>query len=143
VALCAATLTAGGGSDDTQDTASGGEGGGGEGTELTVLVPIHTPTVHVLRVGVGARSSGEPVVRGIAKSVGVTEQDLDLTPVGDGTALAVRAVEDGQVDAFGGPVDDTVALEQARSSFTGGLYTQVPVRVSGTWGADFAGTDVR
>jgi ureidoacrylate peracid hydrolase len=30
-------------------------------------------------------------------------------------------------------------LEQARRSFKGGLYTEVPVCASGTWGADFAG----
>ena len=36
---------------------------------------------------------------------------MSITPVGEGTALAVRAVQDGTVDAYGGSVNDIIALE--------------------------------
>jgi ABC-type nitrate/sulfonate/bicarbonate transport system substrate-binding protein len=87
------------------------------GSIFTVAVPADSDIKEAAdlegkTVGVTALSSGEiPIVRGIAKSAGLTEQDLNLTPVGEGTALAVRAITEGQVDAFAGAVNDIVALE--------------------------------
>lgn len=64
------------------------------------------------KVGISDLAGGEvPIVRGIIQSAGLTEQDVELIPVGEGTALAVNAVETGQVDAVGGSINDIIALE--------------------------------
>lgn len=65
------------------------------------------------QVGVSEFSGGEvPVVRGIISAAGLDpESDVELVPIGAGTALAVRALEEGRVDAFGGSVNDIVAIE--------------------------------
>jgi len=65
------------------------------------------------RVGISELSGGEvPVVRGIIANAGLDPQtDVELVPIGEGTALAVRALEEGQVDAVGGSVNDIVAIE--------------------------------
>ena len=64
-------------------------------------------------VGISELSGGEvPVVEGIIRSAGlVPGEDVQLLPIGTGTALAVRAIEEGQVDAFGGSVNDLIAVE--------------------------------
>lgn len=63
-------------------------------------------------IGVTDLSGGEvPIVQGIIASAGLSGGDVELVPVGEGTALTARAVEEGQVDAFGGAVNDIVALE--------------------------------
>lgn len=64
-------------------------------------------------VGITELSGGEvPVVNGIIRSAGLEPNaDVDILPIGTGTALAVRAIEEGQVDAFGGSVNDLVAIE--------------------------------
>ncbi|MDH3498968.1 MAG: ABC transporter substrate-binding protein [Acidimicrobiia bacterium] len=64
------------------------------------------------KVGISDLAGGEvPIVRGIIASAGLTEADVELIPVGEGTALAVNAVETGQVDAVGGSINDIIALE--------------------------------
>lgn len=64
------------------------------------------------KIGISDLSGGEvPIVRGIVDSVGLTEEDVELIPIGEGTALAVNAIETGQVDAVGGSVNDIIALE--------------------------------
>lgn len=65
------------------------------------------------KVGISALSGGEvPIVRGIIQSAGLTpEEDVELVAVGEGTALSVRALEEGQVDAFGGSINDIIALQ--------------------------------
>lgn len=63
-------------------------------------------------VGISSLSGGEvPIVRGIIESAGLTDEQVTLTPVGEGTALAVRALQEGQVEAFGGSVNDIIALQ--------------------------------
>jgi ABC-type nitrate/sulfonate/bicarbonate transport system substrate-binding protein len=64
-------------------------------------------------VGISDLSGGEvPVVEGIIRSAGLEPGvDVDLLPIGAGTALAVRAIEEGQVDAFGGSANDIIAIE--------------------------------
>jgi NitT/TauT family transport system substrate-binding protein len=64
-------------------------------------------------VGISELSGGEvPVVEGIIRSAGLEPgEDVQLVPIGTGTALAVRAIEEGQVDAFGGSVNDLIAVE--------------------------------
>ncbi|MPZ87249.1 MAG: hypothetical protein GEU81_04065 [Nitriliruptorales bacterium] len=87
------------------------------GSIFSIAVPsdsdIHTAEDLAGRsVGISSRSGGEmPIVRGIIQSAGLTEQQVSLTPVGEGTALAVRALQEGQVDAFGGSVNDIIALQ--------------------------------
>ncbi|MGH8952975.1 MAG: ABC transporter substrate-binding protein [Acidimicrobiia bacterium] len=65
------------------------------------------------KVGISELSGGEvPVVRGIIANAGLDpDADVELVPIGEGTALAVRALEEGQVDAVGGSVNDIVAIE--------------------------------
>lgn len=64
-------------------------------------------------VGVSELSGGEiPVVQGIIRSGGLEPgSDVELVPIGTGTALAVKAIQDGEVDAFGGSVNDIIAIE--------------------------------
>lgn len=65
------------------------------------------------KVGVSDLSGGEvPIVRGIISSAGLDpDEDVELVPIGEGTALTVRAVQEGQVDAFGGSINDIIALQ--------------------------------
>lgn len=65
------------------------------------------------KVGISDLSGGEvPIVRGIIESAGLSsEEDVELVPIGEGTALTVRALEEGQVDAFGGSINDIIALQ--------------------------------
>lgn len=64
------------------------------------------------KIGISDLSGGEvPIVRGIIESAGLSEDDVELIPIGEGTALAVNAIDTGQVDAFGGSVNDIIALE--------------------------------
>lgn len=62
-------------------------------------------------IGISDPAGGEvPIVRGILKAVGLSEEDVNLLPIGEGTAVALKAIEDGQVDAVGGSFSDFVAL---------------------------------
>jgi NitT/TauT family transport system substrate-binding protein len=64
------------------------------------------------KIGISAQEGGEvPIIGGILRSAGLNEEDADLIAVGAGTALAVRALESGQVDAIGGSVNDIIAVE--------------------------------
>jgi NitT/TauT family transport system substrate-binding protein len=65
------------------------------------------------RIGISEFSGGEvPVVRGIVSAAGFDpDTDVELVPIGTGTALAVQAIETGEVDAYGGSVNDIVAVE--------------------------------
>jgi len=64
-------------------------------------------------VGVSELSGGEvPVVRGMIASAGLDpDTDVEIVPIGTGTALAVQAIDEGTVDAYGGSVNDVVAVE--------------------------------
>ena len=88
------------------------------GSVFSLTVPedsdIQTPAdLAGRRVGISELSGGEvPVVRGIISNAGLDpDSDVELVPIGEGTALAVRALEEGQVDAVGGSVNDIVAIE--------------------------------
>lgn len=88
------------------------------GSVFLLTVPadsdIQTPSdLAGRKVGISEFSGGEvPVVRGIISAAGLEpETDVELVPIGEGTALAVRALQEGQVDAFGGSVNDIVAVE--------------------------------
>lgn len=75
---------------------------------------IQTPAdLEGARIGISELSGGEvPVVRGIVAAAGFDpETDVELVPIGEGTALAVQAIENGEVDAYGGSVNDIVAVE--------------------------------
>ncbi|MPZ51405.1 MAG: PhnD/SsuA/transferrin family substrate-binding protein [Acidimicrobiia bacterium] len=65
------------------------------------------------QVGISALSGGEvPIVRGIIESAGLNpDEDVELVAIGAGTALSVRALQEGQVDAYGGSVNDIIALQ--------------------------------
>jgi len=87
------------------------------GSLFSVAVPSDSPITSIedlkgKKIGVAALSDGAvPIVNGMARSAGLKEGDFDLTAVGDGTALQVRAIEGDQVDGFGGSINDMVALQ--------------------------------
>lgn len=63
-------------------------------------------------VGISDPAGGEvAVVRGILREAGIAEGEVNLLPIGEGTAVSLRAIEQGQVDAIGGSLSDFVALE--------------------------------
>ena len=64
-------------------------------------------------IGVSDLSGGEvPIMRGIVDTAGLDpDSDVDFVAIGEGTALSLRALQEGQVDAFGGSVNDMIALE--------------------------------
>lgn len=62
-------------------------------------------------IGISDPAGGEvPIVRGILDAAGLSEQDVKLLPIGEGTAVALKAIKDGKVDAVGGSFSDFVAL---------------------------------
>jgi len=67
------------------------------------------------RVGVSELSGGEvPLVRAVLRDAGLSEgQDVELVPVGEGSALTIEALESGQVDAYSSSVFDIAAIEAA------------------------------
>ncbi len=88
------------------------------GSVFLLTVPedseIQTPAdLEGARIGISELSGGEvPVVRGIVSAAGFdVDTDVELVPIGEGTALAVQAIETDQVDAYGGSVNDIVAVE--------------------------------
>lgn len=74
--------------------------------------PVQAPEdLDGMTIGISDPAGGEvPIVRGILQSVGLDEDDVEMLPIGDGTAVALRAVREGQVDAVGGSFSDFVAL---------------------------------
>ncbi len=64
-------------------------------------------------IGITDLAGGEvPIVRGVVQSAGLDpDTDVDLVPIGEATALTVRALEEGEVDAFGGSINDVIALQ--------------------------------
>jgi NitT/TauT family transport system substrate-binding protein len=67
------------------------------------------------RVGISELSGGEvPLVRAVLRDAGLTEgENVELVPVGEGSALTVDALESGQVDAYSSSVFDIAAIEAA------------------------------
>jgi NitT/TauT family transport system substrate-binding protein len=65
------------------------------------------------KIGISELSGGEvPVVRGILQLADLDpDTDVELVPIGTGTALAVEAIREGRVDAYGGSINDIIAVE--------------------------------
>jgi ABC-type nitrate/sulfonate/bicarbonate transport system substrate-binding protein len=66
-------------------------------------------------VGVSDLSGGEvPIVRAVLREVGLTEgEDVQLIPVGEGSALTVNALQTGQVQAYSSNMFDVAAIRAA------------------------------
>jgi ABC-type nitrate/sulfonate/bicarbonate transport system substrate-binding protein len=66
-------------------------------------------------VGVSELSGGEvPIVRAIIREAGLTEgEDVQIVPVGDGSALTVNALQSGQVQAYSSNMFDIAAIRAA------------------------------
>jgi NitT/TauT family transport system substrate-binding protein len=63
-------------------------------------------------IGISDPAGGEvPIVKGLLGAAGLDETDVTLLAIGEGTAVALRAVETGQVDAIGGSFSDFVGLQ--------------------------------
>jgi ABC-type nitrate/sulfonate/bicarbonate transport system substrate-binding protein len=63
-------------------------------------------------IGISDPAGGEvPIVKGLLRAAGLEESDVNLLPIGEGTAVALRAVQTGQVDAIGGSFSDFVGLQ--------------------------------
>lgn len=64
-------------------------------------------------VGVSDLSGGEvPLVRAVLEEAGLAQgADVQLVPVGDGSALTVQALESGQVDAYSSSLFDIAAIQ--------------------------------
>lgn len=66
-------------------------------------------------VGVSELSGGEvPIVRAVLREAGLTEgEDVQLVPVGEGSALTVNALQTGQVHAYSSNIFDVAAIRAA------------------------------
>jgi NitT/TauT family transport system substrate-binding protein len=65
-------------------------------------------------VGVSDLAGGEvPLVRAVLGEAGLSESDVRLLPVGDGSALTVDALQSGQVDAYSSSLFDLAAIRSA------------------------------
>jgi ABC-type nitrate/sulfonate/bicarbonate transport system substrate-binding protein len=66
-------------------------------------------------LGISELSGGEvPLVRAVLRDAGLTEgEDVELVPVGEGSALTIEALETGQIDAYSSSVFDVAAIEAA------------------------------
>ncbi|MGE2732085.1 ABC transporter substrate-binding protein [Mycolicibacterium vaccae] len=87
------------------------------GSIFGLAVPEGSPVTDVeqLRgktIGISDPAGGEvPIVKGILAADGIGEDDVELLAIGEGTAVALRAVQSGQVDAIGGSFSDFVGLQ--------------------------------
>jgi NitT/TauT family transport system substrate-binding protein len=65
------------------------------------------------RVGVSGMSGGEvPLVRAVLEAAGLMQGvDVQIVPVGDGSALTVQALQTGQVDAYSSSLFDLAAIQ--------------------------------
>lgn len=67
------------------------------------------------KVGISELSGGEvPLVRGVLRDAGLEEgEDYELVPVGEGSALTIESLENGDVDAYSSSLPDIAAIELA------------------------------
>lgn len=67
------------------------------------------------RMGISEPGGGEvPLVRAVLRDAGLTEgEDVELVPVGEGSALTVQALEEGTVQAYASSLFDVAAIEAA------------------------------
>ncbi|HEX2255423.1 MAG TPA: ABC transporter substrate-binding protein [Afifellaceae bacterium] len=96
------------------------------GNVFTLVVPADSDIQSIedlsgKSLGVSELSGGEvPMVRAVLRRSGLEEgTDVTLVPVGEGSALTVRALQTGQVDAYSSSVFDVAALNAA------GIQTRV------------------
>jgi NitT/TauT family transport system substrate-binding protein len=86
---------------------------------FTLVTPANGPvkTVADLKgksVGVSELSGGEvPLVRAVLRKAGLSESDVKILPVGEGSALTVQALQSGQVNAYSSSLFDVAAIEAA------------------------------
>lgn len=66
-------------------------------------------------IGVSELSGGEvPIVRAVLREAGLTEgEDVQIIPVGEGSALTVNALQRGQVHAYSSNMFDVAAIRAA------------------------------
>lgn len=78
-----------------------------EGSNVSTVKDLKGKTV-----GISDPAGGEvPIVKGLLASAGLSETDVKLLPIGEGTAVALRAIQKGDVDAIGGSFSDFVGLQ--------------------------------
>ena len=67
------------------------------------------------KVGVSELSGGEvPLVRAVLREAGLEEgKTVKIVPVGEGSALTIRALKTGQVDAYSSSLFDVAAIKAA------------------------------
>lgn len=87
------------------------------GSSTEVLVPADSDIQSIedlegKTIGVSDLAGGEvPVLRGILRTAGLSEEDVNIVPLGTATAVTVRSLEDGTVDAFSSTSTNVTALE--------------------------------
>ncbi|MGQ4273776.1 ABC transporter substrate-binding protein [Terrihabitans sp. B22-R8] len=63
------------------------------------------------KVGVSDLAGGEvPLVQAVLAAAGLSEGDVQIVPVGDGSALTVQALQNGQVDAYSSSLFDIASI---------------------------------
>ncbi len=72
------------------------------------------------KVGLSELSGGEvPIVRAVLREAGLAEgQDVEIVPVGAGSALTLNALQTGQVHAYSSNMFDIAAIEAAGTDMT-------------------------
>jgi len=72
------------------------------------------------KVGVSELSGGEvPIVRAVLREAGLAEgQDVEIVPVGAGSALTLNSLQTGQVHAYSSNMFDIAAIEAAGTDMT-------------------------
>ncbi len=86
---------------------------------FTLVVPADSKIKSVAdlkggSVGVSELSGGEvPLVRAVLRKAGLSENDVRMVPVGEGSALTVQAMKTGQVSAYSSSLFDVAAIEAA------------------------------
>lgn len=87
------------------------------GSIFNIGVPDDSPvqSLEDLRggtIGISDLAGGEvPVIRGLLQGAGIDpDEDVTLLPIGEATAVGLRALEDGEVDAVGGSIPDFFGL---------------------------------
>ncbi|KWX61373.1 ABC transporter substrate-binding protein [Mycobacterium sp. NAZ190054] len=82
--------------------------------------PITDPTQLAGKtIGISDPAGGEvPIVRGVLRAAGVSEDDVELLAIGEGTAVALRAIQRNEVDAIGGSFSDFVGLQVQGQNLT-------------------------
>lgn len=87
------------------------------GSIFGIAVPEGSPITDASQlagttIGISDPAGGEvPIVRGVLRSAGISEDDVELLAIGEGTGVALRAIQNNDVDAIGGSFSDFVGLQ--------------------------------